>query len=80
MPDIELLVAGHHGSKHSTADELLTVLRPEIAVISVGYNSYGHPSEETLRRLATYGITVYRTDLNGSITIKAHEQGGSYGR
>jgi competence protein ComEC len=72
LPDIELLVAGHHGSKHSTADELLAALRPEIAVISVGYNSYGHPSEETLRRLAANGSTVYRTDINGSITIKAH--------
>jgi competence protein ComEC len=71
LPDIELLVVGHHGSKHSTSEELLTALRPEIAVISVGYNSYGHPSDETLQKLEDRDIDVYRTDKFGNITIKA---------
>ncbi|MBQ3404257.1 MAG: ComEC/Rec2 family competence protein, partial [Oscillospiraceae bacterium] len=69
LPDIELLIAGHHGSRYSTSMELLERLRPETAVISVGYNTYGHPSEETLRRLELAGVTVYRTDLSGNITI-----------
>jgi competence protein ComEC len=71
FPDIEALVVGHHGSKRSTSDELLKALRPEIAVISVGYNTYGHPSPETLDKLWGAGITVYRTDLCGTVTLHA---------
>jgi len=42
---------------------------PEIAVIQVGKNSYGHPSEETLSRLEKFGIKILRTDLDGDIKI-----------
>jgi competence protein ComEC len=69
IPDLELLLVGHHGSKHSTSTALLDALRPELAIISVGYNSYGHPAEETLSRLADAGTEVYRTDLCGSVTV-----------
>jgi competence protein ComEC len=70
LPDIELLVAGHHGSRYSTGDTLLDELRPESAVISVGEgNSYGHPAEETLERLAKRNITIYRTDLTGTVVL-----------
>lgn len=71
LPDIELLVAGHHGSASSTSAELLTAVAPEYAVISVGYNTYGHPAPETLDRLERAGCTVWRTDLRGTITIRA---------
>ena len=71
LPDIELLVVGHHGSKYATCQLLLDKLRPEAAAISVGYNNYGHPTEEVLERLDAFGIPVYRTDLDGTITIKA---------
>ena len=69
LPDIELLLAGHHGSKYSTGQPLLDALRPELAVISVGYNSYGHPAEETLARLEASGAKIYRTDEKGTVTI-----------
>ena len=69
LPDIEVLMAGHHGSKHATGQTLLDTLRPELAVISVGYNSYGHPAEETLVRLEQAGAKIYRTDENGTVTI-----------
>lgn len=69
IPDLELLMVGHHGSKHSASARFLDVLRPELAVISVGYNSYGHPADDTLARLASLGIQVWRTDLDGPITI-----------
>lgn len=70
LPDIEVLVAGHHGSKNATCDKLLEATTPEVAVISVGEdNSYGHPNQDTLDRLNAHRITVYRTDLNGTITI-----------
>jgi competence protein ComEC len=44
-------------------------VKPEIGIVSVGRNSYGHPSEEALRRLVRAGVTVYRTDKQGSIHI-----------
>lgn len=69
LPDIEVLVAGHHGSKYSTSDDMLEALSPETACISVGDNSYGHPSEEAMRRLAGHGCATYRTDLQGSIHL-----------
>ena len=71
LPDIEVLVAGHHGSSYSTGKELLDAATPEAAVISVGEeNSYGHPGQETLDRLKERNIAVYRTDLEGTITIQ----------
>jgi competence protein ComEC len=70
IPDIDILVAGHHGSKTSTSQTLLEQTLPEIAVISVGANSYGHPAQETLDRLSSIGTEVYRTDQNGTITFK----------
>ena len=79
IPDIELLVVGHHGSKNSTCEELLEAARPEIAAVSVGVNSYGHPAEETLRRLEDCGAEVYRTDRNGTITIKLGEKESTNG-
>lgn len=71
LPDLELLVAGHHGSKYATSEELLLGTRPELAVISVGYNTYGHPAPETLERLAAAGCAIYRTDWSGTVTITA---------
>lgn len=69
LPDIELLVAGHHGSAAAVSEELLRAVRPEYAVISVGYNTYGHPAPETLERLAAAGCSVYRTDWQGTVTV-----------
>ena len=69
LPDIECLVVGHHGSKYSTCDRLLDAATPELALISVGNNRYGHPAEETLRRLYNASITVYRTDEYGNIVV-----------
>lgn len=72
LPDLDYLVAGHHGSKTSTSETLLDALTPETVCISVGSNSYGHPAEDTLRRLALHGCTVYRTDLHGTIRLTLH--------
>ncbi|MBE6992268.1 MAG: MBL fold metallo-hydrolase [Ruminococcaceae bacterium] len=70
LPNVELLVAGHHGSRLSTGEKLLRTVDPETAIISVGYNSYGHPSDETLYRLEAFGVSVMRTDESGNITIR----------
>lgn len=69
LPDIEMLMVGHHGSKKSTGTELLEAVTPEIAVISVGDNRYGHPNDAALYRLSDKEISVYRTDLQGNIHI-----------
>jgi competence protein ComEC len=69
LHDIELLVAGHHGSGRSTGEKLLDAVRPETAVISVGVNSYGHPSPQAISRLRNRGTDIYRTDLQGGIKI-----------
>ena len=68
--EAQILKVGHHGSSYSTSDEFLTDVAPKIGVIEVGAgNSYGHPTDQTLSRLAAHDVTVYRTDLNGSVTI-----------
>ena len=70
LPDIDILVVGHHGSRFSSSEELLAAVTPEIAAISVGLNNYGHPSDETLRRLELFGVTVFRTDQIGNVTVR----------
>lgn len=75
LPDIELLVVGHHGSKYSSTKEFLDAVQPETAVVSVGDNSYGHPTDQALLRLLAAGCEIYRTDLQGNVlvTVKGEE-------
>ena len=77
IPQIDLLVVGHHGSRFSTSEELLNAARPAVAAISVGRNSYGHPSNETLERLYVCGANVLRTDQTGNISVGGNKK---YGR
>ena len=71
IPDVDILVAGHHGSKQATSEELLAAVDPEIVCISAGRNNlFGHPAPELLQRLETAGCRVYRTDLHGDILIR----------
>lgn len=69
LPDTEVLVVSHHGSATSTVSALLEEAMPDLAVISVGYNTYGHPTQKVLDRLAYYNIPVLRTDREGRITV-----------
>jgi len=70
LPDIDYLKVGHHGSKYASSLEFLQVVKPEVAIISVGEgNRYGHPTEETLARLREVGAVVQRTDKEGTIEI-----------
>ena len=69
LPDVEVLVVSHHGSRYSSDESFLRAITPDNAVISVGDNRYGHPAEEALRRLQAVGATVWRTDQQGSIRI-----------
>ncbi|MBP3484162.1 MAG: MBL fold metallo-hydrolase [Oscillospiraceae bacterium] len=66
----DVLKVGHHGSSGSSCYQFLYEAQPGIGVISCEKgNSYGHPHEETLSRLADADVTVCRTDLEGSIVI-----------
>ena len=69
LPQLELLVAGHHGSAESTNFELLHKTRPKAVVISTG-SRYNGPSEELLDRLRMFGCLVWRTDQQGTIIFR----------
>jgi len=71
VPDVDVLIAGHHGAESSTCEELLEAVRPETVCISAAEgNIYGHPHEKLLERLDIFGCAVYRTDQNGTIIIR----------
>ncbi len=66
-----ILKVAHHGSKSSSTEKFLEVVRPKIALISAGEdNAYGHPHEETLMRLLDRGCKIFTTIKNGAITIE----------
>ena len=66
-----ILKVGHHGSRTSTSQALLDAWRPQIAIISCGRdNPFGHPAPEVLARLASIGARLYRTDVDGEISVE----------
>lgn len=68
--------AGHHGSRTSSSEELLALVKPEIVVISCGEdNSYGHPHAAILNYCLTNKIPIYRTDMQGTIVVKTDGKG-----
>lgn len=67
--DSEVLKVGHHGSDTSTSQAFLEAVSPIIAVISVGDNSYGHPSSSVLERLSNFGVDTSSTIENGDIVM-----------
>jgi competence protein ComEC len=69
LPDVEAMKVPHHGSSDPDLPEVLRRLRPEIAAIEVGLNSYGHPTPSTLAALQDAGVATYRTDRDGTVTL-----------
>lgn len=66
----------HHGSRTSSTEEFIKAVSPKISLICVGENNkFGHPNSEIIERLQTYGSKIYRTDLQGEITIKVNKNG-----
>ena len=71
LESVDVLKVAHHGSKNSTKDDFLDLVRPKIALISAGReNSYGHPHMETIKRLKKAGIIIYNTQESGAVTIR----------
>jgi competence protein ComEC len=66
---VDLLKVGHHGSRTATGNEFLAHLRPRAAVISVGTNTYGHPSPEAVGRLRAHQVPFWRTDQDGQVIV-----------
>jgi competence protein ComEC len=69
LPDVEAMKVPHHGSSDPGLPEVLDHLHPEIAGIEVGQNTYGHPAPSTLSALKHAGVTTYRTDRDGTVTL-----------
>ena len=73
LPEVELYVAGHHGSAHASSAALLSKIRPETVLISVGENRYGHPAPAVVSKLGyVLGDTarLFRTDIDGSVRFE----------
>ncbi len=61
LKDVDILKVPHHGSKTSSTERFLDQLKPEVAVICVGKNNYGHPHQGVLDRYDVLGTDVYKT-------------------
>lgn len=76
LPTIDLLKVSHHGSKDAGLASLLAHTGPRIAAIEVGAeNRYGHPTPQTLAALAASGVSVYRTDRDGTVVVAPSADG-----
>lgn len=65
----DIIKIPHHGSKFSSTQEFLKAVRPKIAIIEVGKNSYGHPTKPVIDRIGTVGARLFRTDQDGTIRL-----------
>ncbi|MDQ2938144.1 MAG: MBL fold metallo-hydrolase [Acidobacteriota bacterium] len=75
----KILKVAHHGSKYATSQDLLNRVKPEAAIISCGeWNRYGHPAQVVLDRLRAANVKLYRTDLQGEITITTRGRESDY--
>jgi len=70
LPDVDAMKVAHHGSGDPGLPALLDRLRPEMAAIEVGQNSYGHPHPATLAALRDAGVPTFRTDRHGSVRLE----------
>lgn len=69
----QVLKVAHHGSRFSSSAPFLEAVRPAVAVIEVGKNSYGHPTPQAMDRLEAAGARVLRTDRDGTVSIIARD-------
>lgn len=67
---VDVLKAGHHGSRTATGADWLRELSPRAVVVSVGVNRYGHPAPEALQRIAASGAELWRTDRDGTVEVR----------
>jgi competence protein ComEC len=70
----DLLKVAHHGSKYSSDKSFIKEVSPNLAVISVGKNRYGHPSPDAINRIIEQGSEIYQTIINGGILVEVWEK------
>ncbi|EKN64382.1 ComE operon protein [Neobacillus bataviensis LMG 21833] len=76
---IDVLKAGHHGSKTSSNEGFIKQIKPKVALISAGEkNRFGHPHHEVLDRLKATNTTIFRTDRQGAITYRFYKEKGTF--
>ena len=75
LPPCDVVELPHHGSRGGLDEGLLAELHPRLGVISVGTNTYGHPTPEMLDLLAAAGIPCVRTDQRGDVALWADGRG-----
>lgn len=68
----DILKVAHHGSRYSSTEDFLSAVTPKAAIISVGRNQYGHPSDETIGRLNDISSDIYRTDRGGAVMVRVY--------
>ena len=71
LKDIDVWKVSHHGSKYSGSEEFLECILPNVSLISVGRNYYGHPSTEILDRISNVGSQVWNTLDSGAIMLES---------
>ncbi len=73
---VDVLKVSHHGSDDPDLAQVLSSIKPSLAVISVGTgNSFGHPTAATLATLGRFGVDVRRTDRDGPVTVQSGVEG-----
>ena len=75
LPDVDAMKVPHHGSADPGLPEVLARMRPELAAIEVGANTYGHPTASTLAALRRAGVRTYRTDRDGTVALSVDAAG-----
>ena len=76
LTQVDVYKSAHHGSENGDSPLSMSTFKPETIVIGTGLgNSYGHPSERALRLYSAIGAEVYRTDLQGTVVVRANENG-----
>lgn len=76
---VNILKAGHHGSKTSSSKKFLEQIKPNVAIISVGKdNRYGHPHHQVLDEMQKMGISILRTDRDGAISYRYRKKNGTF--
>lgn len=72
----DILKVAHHGSKTSSIEDFLNMVKPKIALIGVGKdNKFGHPNNDVIERLKSIGTKIFRTDIDGEIEILINKRG-----
>ncbi len=75
VPDVAVLKAPHHGANDGFTSEFLLDAKPEVVVIQVGSNTYGHPSSAALQAYTATANRVLRNDQDGQVTVHGFEDG-----